>query len=149
MTKVSRLPLRLDVWERIFNLYIETLADLKDPKELSKFINSFYTPTEKIVLAKRLALMVLLAKGQRYDDIRQILKISPPTIARMSLKVKYENEGITPIIEKIFKRQSSQILWKEILSLFNLPTKSTLKSGERLKKDLVVKVEVDKIKSEF
>lgn len=149
MTKVSKIPLRSDVWTRVFDLYVKTLADIKDPKELTDFIKSFYSPTERIVLAKRLALVVLLAKGQKYDKIREILKISPPTIAKMSLKIKYDNKGLSPVINKIFKKQSAQIAWKEIIDLFNIPTKSTLKSGNRIKRDIVSKLKINQIKNEF
>lgn len=47
MAKVSRIPLRNDVWERIFKLFVETTADLKDKKLLTSFIDDLYTPTEK------------------------------------------------------------------------------------------------------
>ena len=44
MTKISRIPLRPDVWERIFDIFIGTLADLKDKKKLEAFINDFFSP---------------------------------------------------------------------------------------------------------
>ena len=87
MTKVSRIPLRPDVWERIFDLFIGTLADLKDRKKLKAFVDDFFSPTEKIMFAKRLAAVVLLAKNHNYQSIRQILRISPPTIAKISMQI--------------------------------------------------------------
>ncbi|OGM19094.1 hypothetical protein A2686_00850 [Candidatus Woesebacteria bacterium RIFCSPHIGHO2_01_FULL_38_10] len=149
MTKISRIPLRPDVWERIFDIFIGTLADLKDKKKLEAFINDFFSPTEKIMYAKRLALVVLLAKGHDYQSIRQILKISPPTIAKMSLKVKYEGKGLFPVIEDILRKQAAQIIWKEIEGLLDIPTKGSLKSPERFKRNIFREQMIREIKSEF
>ena len=149
MTKVSRIPLSSDVWERIFDLFIGTLADMKDKKKLAAFVDDFFSPTEKIMFAKRLALVVLLAKQHDYQTIRQILKISPPTIAKMSLKVKYEGKGLHPVIEDIFKKESAQIIWKEIEALFDLPTKGSLKSPDRFKRSVSRDQKIRQLKDEF
>lgn len=149
MTKISRLPLRSDVWDRIFNLFIGTLADQNDKKKLSKFVDDFFSPTEKIMFAKRLALAVLVAKGHDYESIRRILRVSPPTIAKLSLKIQYGGEGLKPVIGDIFKKQASQIVWKEIEDLFDLPTKANLKSPERFKRKIKRTQEISELKSEF
>lgn len=149
MTKVSKIPLRSDVWERIFDLFIGTLTDIKDKKKLEGFISDFFSPTERIVFAKRLALAVLLAKNHNYQSINKILRISPPTIAKMSLKVKYEGKGLSAVIDDVLKKQASQVIWKEIESLFDLPTKANLKSLERFKRNSLKGHRIREIKTEF
>lgn len=149
MTKVSRLPLRSDVWDRIFDLFVSTLADQKDKRKLSGFIDDFFSPTEKTMFAKRLATAVLVAKGHDYASIREILKVSPPTIAKLSLKIKYGGEGLKPVISDILKKQAYQITWKEIEDLFDRPTKGNLKSSERFKRKIKRSQEISRLKSEF
>ena len=149
MTKVSRLQLRSDVWDRIFSLFVSTLADQKDKKKLSKFIDDFFSPTEKIMFAKRLAAAVLLAKGHDYISIRRILRVSPPTIAKLSLKIKYGGEGLNPVIEDIFRKEASQIIWKEIEGFFDVPIKGNLKSPERFIRNLRREQKIGELKSEF
>ena len=149
MTKVSRIPLRNDVWDRIFSLFINTLANQSDKKKLSKFVDNFFSPTEKIMFAKRLAAAVLVAKGHDYASIREILKVSPPTIAKLSLKIKYGGEGLKPVIEDIFRKQASQIIWKEIESLFDVPTKGNMKSPERFVRNIKRGQKIRETKSEF
>lgn len=149
MTKVSRIPLRNDVWDRIFKLFVETTADLKDKDLLTSFIDDLYSPTEKIMLAKRLAAAVLLVKGHNYANVSKILKISSPTIAKISLKIKYTEGGLKTIVGKIVSKQSGQIFWKEIEDLFDLPTKGNLKSPERFIRKLKRQREIAKIKEEF
>lgn len=149
MTKISRLPLRTDVWDRVFKLFVSTLADQKDKDKLSKFIDDFFSPTEKIMFAKRLAAAVLVAKGRDYQSIRTILKVSPSTIAKLSLKIKYGGEGIKPVIEDIFREESSKIIWHEIEGFFDLPTKGNLKSSERLIRKIKRGQKINEIKTEF
>jgi len=149
MTKVSRLPLRKDVWDRIFKLFVGTLSDQKDKKKLSKFIDDFFSPTEKIMFAKRLAAAVLLSKGHDYTSIRNILRVSPPTIAKLSLKIKYGGEGLKPVIEDIFRKEANQILWKEIEGLFDVPTRGNLKSPEKFIRKLKREQKIREIGSEF
>lgn len=149
MPKISRLPLRTDVWDRIFVLFVSTLADQKDKNKLSKFIDDFFSPTEKIMFAKRLAAAVLLAKNHDYQSVHEILRMSPSTIAKLSLKIKYGGEGLNPVIEDIFKKEASQIIWKEIESLFDLPTKRNIKSPERFIRKLKREQKIREIKSEF
>lgn len=149
MTKVSRIPLRSDVWDRIFNLFVDTTAGLKDKALLSSFIDDLYSPTEKIMLAKRLAAAVLLTKGHDYQSVGKILRISSPTIAKISLKIKYTQGGLKQVVEKIMAKESAQIFWKEIEDLFDLPTKGNLKSPERFVRKLNRQKEISEIKEEF
>lgn len=149
MTKVSNFPLRKDIWERVFDLFISTLADMKDRRKIRSFVEDFFSPTEKVMFAKRLTLAVMLANKQDYQNISKILKVSPPTIAKMSLKIKYDGKGLHPIINGIFKKQAVQVLWQEILDLFDLPIKGSLKSPDRFRRKIKREKEIRKIKMEF
>ena len=149
MAKVSRIPLRNDVWERIFKLFVETTSDLKDKKLLTSFIDDLYTPTEKIMLAKRLAAAVLLSKGHSYTEVSRILKVSSPTIAKISLKIKYTEGGLKDVVNKILLKESAQVLWKEVEDLFDLPTPQTLKSPDRFVRKIKREKEMRTIKEEF
>ena len=148
MTKVSRLPLREDVWQRVFELFLKTTISIKDKKKLQGFINDLYSPTEKIMLAKRLACAVMIAKGNDYESIRRTLRISPPTIAKMSMLVKYKGQGLIPIIEEILRKDSFRILWREISGLIDVPRKGANWStvGKRKHKR---EIEISELKTEF
>ena len=149
MTKISKLPLRADVWDRVFSLFVGTLADQKDKNKLSKFVDDFFSPTEKIMFAKRLAASVLITKGHDYKSIENILRVSSPTIAKLSLKIKYGGEGLKPVIEDIFKKEASQVVWKEIEGFFDVPIKGNLRSPERLIRNIKREQKIEEIKSEF
>lgn len=149
MTKISRLPLRKDVWERVFKLFTETIAETKDKKVAEEFIYDFFSPTERIMFSKRLAAALLIAKGHSYQSIRSVLKISPTTLAKISTKVKFDGEGLNIVIENILRRQESEIFWKGLESLIDTPSKGTLRSPSRLKRKYDLQREVESLKNTF
>jgi uncharacterized protein YerC len=149
MTKISKVPLRTDVWERVFKLFVETLASQRDRKKVENFIEDFFSPTEKIMLAKRLALAVLIAKDNDYESIRGVLRISHPTIAKMSLKIKYGGDGLKPVLKDILKKEAYQIIWREIEGFFDVPIKGNLKSPSRFKRKLKRIQQIQELEREF
>ena len=123
MTQVSKFKLREDVWERIFDLFSESILSIRNRKELNGFLEDFLSPTERIMLAKRFAITVLLAKGNDYRSISTLLRVTPSTIAKMNLVMKYEDKGLNFVVEKILKRDATRIIWEEIKSLLDVPIK--------------------------
>lgn len=148
MTKLSRMPLRPDLSNRVYDLLIETLSNLKSKKEVENFVNSIFTPTEKVMFAKRLAAALLLAKGHDYMSVRRILRLSPPTIAKMSFRLKYEGVNLIPLIENILRRQRTKVIWEEIKDLLDLPIKGSSRS-ERERRKYLRGRKIEKVVSEF
>ena len=50
----------------------------------------------------------MLSKENSYQDIRRTLRISPPTIARMSMQLKYKGEGLSKVIENMLKKDATE-----------------------------------------
>jgi len=111
MTQVSRYPLSPTIYKRIFEILFESILKIKNKEEAEEFLGEFLTPTEKIMLAKRISVAVLLAKGYDYQQIRRILHVSPPTIAAVSASMKYTGKGYLPVVKKLLKEEKI----KEIL----------------------------------
>ncbi len=57
------------------------LADFKNEKEASEFLEGFLTPKEFEILAKRLSVTYWLSKKRSYENIQTNLKVSSATIA--------------------------------------------------------------------
>jgi len=49
----------------------------------SAFLEELFTKTERIMLAKRLAVMFMLESGYSFAAIERLLKVSPTTIAKI------------------------------------------------------------------
>jgi len=114
MTQVSKHPISKAVEERIFEIFSEAVRDLKNPAEIREFFSDFLSPTEQIMLAKRLAISVLLAKEYSYEDIKKILRVSPPTISRVAGFLKYTGEGYRKVVEKILTDEKAEEFWQKI-----------------------------------
>lgn len=104
MTQVSKYPISKDVYERIFDVFLKTLAGLKKKSHFQGFLEEFLTPTEQIMLAKRLAIAFLLMKGYSYREISMILRVSLSTIGFVSLDLK-EGEYYKKVVNKVLKNE--------------------------------------------
>lgn len=110
MTKISRRYLDKELENKIFEVFLKTIVDIKTPTEARNFIEDLLSPTEKIMLIKRLAIAVLLTKGKTYDYIDHMLKVSRATIMTVSLWLKHGKGGYKKVIDNILKAQNKEAL---------------------------------------
>jgi len=114
MPQVSKYPLAQAVYKRIFEILFETIADIKNPKEVEEFFADFLSPTERIMLAKRLSIAVLLTKGYSYAEVRKILRVSQTTVADINVFLKYAGQGYKKVVEKILRKEKQEEFWQKI-----------------------------------
>lgn len=114
MTKVSRRFLDKELENRIFEVFLKTIVDIKTPNDAQAFIDDLLSPTEQIMLVKRLAIAVLLAKGKTYDEIDDTLKVSRATIMRVSFWLKNGKSGYRKVVDSILKEQNKEALIDKI-----------------------------------
>jgi len=103
MTQVSRRLLPQGVEERIFEILWQSLADLNSAGKVEKFLEDLLSKTEKMMLAKRLAIAVMLAKGFKYRGIQETLKVSGTTVMLVSNQLKLGGTGYRQAIDKLIK----------------------------------------------
>lgn len=80
MERVSKRKIDPEIEERCFEIFWSLLAELKSPREIREFLQSLLSYTEQTMLAKRLAIAVLISKGYNYEEIDQTLKVSKSTV---------------------------------------------------------------------
>ena len=114
MTQVSRYPVHKDVETRMFEVLRETISQLRSSEEIEDFLHDFLSPVERIMLAKRLSIAVLLHKRYRYESIAGILRVTPPTIATVSLLLKYSGKGYKKAVEKIALNEKMNQFWEKV-----------------------------------
>ncbi len=61
MTKVSRRYLNKELENRIIEVFLKTIVDIKTTVEAKNFIEDLLSPTERIMLVKRLAIFRAIA----------------------------------------------------------------------------------------
>lgn len=122
MAQVSKYPISKEVADRIFEVFIKTLVAIKGKEEADQFISDLLTPTEKVMLAKRLAIAFLLERGYDYRTIQKILRVSAPTITAVNIARQYGSEGYKKLVKKIMTEEKLLDFFEDAVSrLISLP----------------------------
>ncbi len=115
MPHISSKKLKKKYLQKLYNEFNLALEKSAKKSWVKIFLNDFLTHTEKIMLAKRFAVIYLLSKDIPASYIAEALCMSPATIFRMLLKydigkyssllkaIRNENKDIWMILEKILK----------------------------------------------
>ena len=117
MSQVSRNPLSKESNYEIQAALWWLLARLDNDSDIRNFLNSLLTKTEKIMLAKRLAIAFLLSKNYNYRDISDALKVSTTTVARIKEAMDKTEESFEFFIGKLEKRNELKKLEKKFNKL--------------------------------
>lgn len=104
MTQVSKFPVQKDVLNEIFEVFLETIANLDTKRKVLNFFEEFLTPTERIMLAKRLAIGLLISKGYSYEDISHLLRVSTSTICDYATLYRHR-ENFRQVINQILQKK--------------------------------------------
>lgn len=133
MSQVSRRILAKKVQEKMFQLFFNSLARLTDPKDVQLFLFDFLSPPEQTMLAKRFAIAILLEKGYQYEAIKDILKVSQETIARVNMSLRYKKAGYKKIVKKALQDEKIQEFFEkaEDIVIALLPRSSVKKTFEK------------------
>lgn len=114
MPHVSKHKPMQQLLDRITDELIRTLLKLRYRNSDIKFLLEFFTKTEQVMFAKRLAIAALLLKKMPPYHIQRALKVSPSTIAL--LKLKLEKKQLRRIEEVLTRYPVS--FWHDVLDLF-------------------------------
>lgn len=118
MPQVSKKFLQKDIEKRMYQVFEKAIADLKKTEEIKDFIADILTPTERIMLSKRLAIAVLLAKGYDYRQIGDILKVSSTTVGSVIKQHLIGGDGYKVVVDKILQSEELQKLFIDLTKNF-------------------------------
>ena len=109
MPHISSKKLKKEHLQKLYNEFSIALEKSARKLWVKFFLNDFLTRTEKIMLAKRFAVIYLLSKKVPASYIAEAFYMSPATIFRMLLKYdicKYSS------LLKAIKDQNNKDIWK-------------------------------------
>lgn len=121
MPHISKKFVNKEVFQKINSGLIFYLSKLSD-KDSKLMVGELLTKTEKLMIAKRMAVICLLSDGTPQNEIYHMLKMSPSTIARLGLNLEM---GKYNSFIKMIKRKKNEIFWKNLGNLLRggLPPK--------------------------
>lgn len=120
MVRNSRFKLNDKILEKLFDLFFEVVGKKADKGEFRKTIIDLLSAAERIMIAKRLAIIYLLLKKIDYYNICQVLKVSPSTVAKFSFLME-KSEGIVPTFKSIVKKEKVGEFLEELFNTLYAP----------------------------
>ena len=115
MPQVSRRKLPREIEEKIKASFYEAISVVKGDKESELFLRDLLTPTERVMIPKRLAIAILLSKGWTNSMICSRLNVTNSTVASV-VRTFEASEGFKTVIDKLQKNEAWRSLWQDIES---------------------------------
>lgn len=118
MSQISKRLLPKSIKERLFKNLWESFASLKNPREASIFLEDFFSPTEKVMFAKRIAIAILIKKGHNFRSVSSFLKVSTTTVNNIYKLLNLSSKSYNLLLDKYNKRQTTKELFQELERYF-------------------------------
>ena len=113
MPHVSKNRVKKKVFQEIYDSLIEAVFKSTDRDQSRKLLVELLTPTERVMLAKRLAMIAMLDRGYSFYRISRELKVSFSTVARFYKQVV---SGKYSYLTKLLTQsKETKINWGKIL----------------------------------
>ncbi len=120
MVQISRHKVDEVVWEQIFQLFFELLKKIKTRDDFTNIIECLFSRPERIMVAKRIALIYLISKEIDASTICYTLKISRSTYAKFAVLLD-NNKKVYPYLKRIMQTEALKDLFAEIYLTFRGP----------------------------
>ena len=105
MTRISKRVLKEEVLLKLYRLFFEVISQYNNQENFLNLIDDILSPTEKIMLTKRVAIIYLLIKGVSYRDISEALKVSTGTVVLYAAKFYKKDSQLVGMIKKMLKKE--------------------------------------------
>ncbi len=114
MVNVSSAKLKKESMNKVFLLFYEIAAKGKNRQEFIQLMSEILSPTEQIMLAKRIVIFYLLVKGVTQTDIKDALKVSNATVSRYALMLHHTQTSLQKDIERLLIKESIQNILEDV-----------------------------------
>jgi len=148
MPRVSHYRLSKQVEQEIQEILPELFIRITERDIAQKIIDDLFTPTEKIMLAKRILTAVYLQEGQNYKEIVNTLKVTPSMINGVKVVLVRSGVGLKALhglltekrkelAEKFQREEKNEEQIRKIdhaLNIIQLPVKGSKSDMKRWKR---------------
>lgn len=114
MTRVSRHKLQDQRAQEISDHFSHLIASLTTSSEIENFLNDFLTREEKIMLAKRLVLFMMIKRNYSSTTIQSALHVSYETVRNYSNQIYNKGEIFQKTLNKLIGKEKSKEFWEKI-----------------------------------
>ncbi len=106
MTKISRIKVEPRHLGFFLNNFWSLITLLENKDQVKSFLKDLLTHTEMKMFAKRIQIAKMLLEGYRYNDIRNYVKVTDSTIARISNMLETGGDGLKVAVNFLQKIES-------------------------------------------
>ncbi len=124
MTHVSKRRLDKKTFDQIFRKLVTVLEKAQGKGKFLPVLDELLTETEKIMLAKRLAIVLLLLSKIPQHRITKVLIVSPTTVAKASLKLEIGKYDAIKNISTKERFDLEKVVWLLLTAGGILPPRS-------------------------
>jgi len=114
MTQVSKKFLKKDIEARVYEVLLESIATATSKGSVAIFLDDLLSPTEKLMLAKRLSIALLLSKGYNQRSVCSILKVGLETVNRVSRSMQKGSGGYAQVTKTIIQNEKLKSFLQKI-----------------------------------
>jgi uncharacterized protein YerC len=114
MTQVSRIPIRKEIENRMFEVFLESIAMVHTKEQVEKLVEDLLSPTEKIMLTKRLSIALLLLKQYDQRLISKLLHVGLETVSKVSRALRSGSGGYSMVVSSIMRQEKYQAFLTKI-----------------------------------
>lgn len=115
MVRISPYLLKPEVFEKVFNVFYEVLGNNRNREEFNNILFDLLTPAERVMIAKRIAIIFLLMKNIDYKTISEVLKVSTTTVFKFRLMME-TSKGLVHSLQQIVMTDKVILVFKELFS---------------------------------
>lgn len=123
MARISKFKLRDDVLEKLFSLFFEIIGNQDDKDEFNEIIKGVFSYNERIVFAKRIAIIYLLLKNIDFHNICMALNVSSATVAKFKLLIENKHDGLINAFDNIIFRDKTREIIDDFFNTIFAPGK--------------------------
>mgnify|MGYP001612181817 CR=1 FL=1 len=108
MARVSQRRVQPEVENKIYQLLVECVASCRNQNAAGNFIDVLLTKTEKLMIGKRIAIALMLIKGNTPSEIDEKLKVSQTTAYTVKTWLDEKGKEYRQLLKEIADRDESQ-----------------------------------------
>ena len=112
MVRLSEKRLRKNIFLKISDQLIDSLVDVNSRSSSKRFLKDILGDKERIMLAKRLAIIFMLERGYSFEAISKSVKVSLTTISKIWRKIKTKEIEFIP--DKIRRERKKEKFWSSL-----------------------------------
>jgi uncharacterized protein YerC len=114
MPKVSQNKLSAIIQTEILQTLFLSIAQIQNEKEVAVLLRDLLTPTEQVMIAKRLMTAMLCERGYPVHKICSMLKLSRTTVTLIRTTLARGGEGYRIAADAVVKKSKVESMLKRL-----------------------------------